>query len=82
VPYNEGGNLITKINGKCSMEHLKSWIKEAQQYSVNLYENDMRKIGNGIYPLLNGGILAVRKEFYDDNLGVITEGKPQDFLSI
>ncbi len=82
VPYDKGEDLIIKINGKCSFEELKAYIKEAQQYSVNLFENDIKKIGKGIYPLMNGGILALDRRFYDEeNLGVITEGKQMEFLS-
>ena len=81
VPYGEGKDLITKINGNCSLGQLKAYIKEAQQYSVNLYENDVREIGNGISPLKNGGILALREEFYDDDLGVTSEGKRMELLS-
>ncbi len=80
VPYGEGEKLIAEINGNCSLEELRGYIKEAQQYSVNLFENDLKKIGNGIYPLKNGGILALREEFYDDDLGVVTEGKPMKTL--
>lgn len=80
VPFGEGRRLIAKINGNCNLGQLKNFIKEAQQYSVNLYENDIKKIDNGIFPLKNGGILALREEFYDDDLGVITEGKFMEAL--
>lgn len=75
VPYGEGANMILKINGNCSLSKLKEYIKKSQQYSVNLYEDDIRKIGSGIFRLKNGGVLALREEFYDKDLGVVTEGK-------
>jgi len=81
VPYGKGKDLIAKINGNCSLEQLKEYIKEAQQYSVNLYENDIKKIGNGIFQLKNGGILALREEFYDNDSGVVTEGKFMETLT-
>jgi len=81
VPYGEGKNLITKINGNCSFGQLKEYIKEAQQYSVNLYDNDLRKIDSGIYQLKNGGILSLEEAFYDKDLGVITEGKLMEILT-
>lgn len=80
VPYGEGKNLIIKINGNCNLGQLRDYIKEAQRYSVNLYENDLRNIGTGIFQLKNGGILALREEFYDEDLGVITKDRPMEAL--
>lgn len=83
VPYyNEGKEIIEKLNGSCDLRELKNLIKKAQHFTVNLYSYEIDKIGNGIYQLNNGGILALIEEYYDPNLGVLTEGRPKDFLSI
>jgi CRISPR-associated endonuclease/helicase Cas3 len=82
VPYGEGKNLITLINGECSLSELKNYLKKAQQFSVNLFETDKRKLEEkrGIVELNNGGVLALREGFYSDDVGVIVEGIPMEFL--
>lgn len=77
VPYGKGIELIEKINGNCKLEDLKMYIRQAQQYSVNLFTED-RKIlegKEGIYPLLNGGVLALQPEFYNEIIGVSLNGE-------
>lgn len=81
VPYEEGKNLITLINGTCSLSELKKYLKEAQQYSVNLYETDRRKLEQmkALVWLKDKTILALREGFYDEDVGVSFEKKPMDF---
>lgn len=84
VPYKEGEELIKNINGNCNLEELKKYLKRAQQYSVNLFETDLRKLAQlgAIVKLREGSIFALRKEFYDEeNLGVIFEEKEMNFLN-
>jgi len=83
VPYKKGEELITKINGNCNVSELKQYLKQAQQYSVNLYELDFYKLQkiNAFYRLNNGGVIALRKEFYNVTLGVTTEEQQQEFLN-
>lgn len=84
VPYKEGKTLISFINGECQLSDLKQYLKKAQQYSVNLYEGDFRKLeeAGGIVELKNGSLLALREEFYKDDIGVTLEKQPQEFLNI
>jgi len=84
VPYgDQGKKLIEQINGNCDMKELKSLIKKAQQYTVNLFDYERNIIGSGIYPLLNGGMLALMNEYYNDaDLGVSVEGGSSEFLSL
>jgi CRISPR-associated endonuclease/helicase Cas3 len=82
VPYGKGEELIIKINGRCNLTDLKRYLKEAQQYSVNLYDLEFKKLEalGAIVSLNNGGVLALRKGFYDENTGV-TEEKRHEFLN-
>ncbi|MHB8063584.1 MAG: CRISPR-associated helicase Cas3' [Ruminiclostridium sp.] len=82
VPYGKGEELIAKINGNCDIFKLKYYLKEAQQYSVNLFDLDFYKLEklNAFYRLNNGGVIALRKEFYNENIGVTTEEQQQEFL--
>jgi len=84
VPYKEGKELITLINGDCSLGELKQNLKKAQMYSVNLFENDFRKLESleAIVPLKDGVILGLREEFYNEEVGVVFEKAMMDFLII
>jgi len=81
VPYEEGEKLIIKLNGNCSLYEMKDVLKKAQQYSVNLYELDFRRLNDlhALDNLNNVGIIALKKEFYDVKVGVVTESKGMEF---
>lgn len=84
VPYGEGETLITLINGNCSLSELKQYLKRAQQFSVNLFETDKRKLEEmgGLIGLKNNTILALRKEFYKEDVGVAFENAPMGFCNV
>lgn len=44
VPYRKGKQLIISINGECSLSELKQYLREAQQFSINLFETEKRKL--------------------------------------
>lgn len=83
VPYGEGKSLITSINGECSLSELKQYLKRAQQFSVNLFEIDKRKLEElgGIVELKNGAILALKDGFYREDIGVALEKQPMEFCN-
>ena len=83
VPYGEGETLITLINGTCSLSELKQYLKRAQQFSVNLFEIDKRKLEDmgGIVGLKNGTVLALRDSFYLNDVGVTFEDVPMEFCN-
>ncbi len=83
VPYdNAGSQLVADINGSCSLEQLKNCLGRAQQYSVNLFSQDLRYLESkhAVYLLKNGGVLALNPQYYDKSLGVVTEETPLNFL--
>ncbi|WP_346869058.1 helicase-related protein [Clostridium sp. UBA5119] len=83
VPYGEGKNLITLINGECDLSDMKKYLKKAQQFSVNLFEIDKRKLEEigGIVGLKNNSVLALREEFYKEDVGVTFEKAPMEFCN-
>ena len=85
VPHDDiGKDLILKINSDCDMNNLKKYLVQAQQYSVNLYQYQISKLEklHAIYNLKNGNVIALRDNFYDENLGVVEEGRPMETLII
>lgn len=83
VPYDYGKELITLINNDCNLADLKQYLKKAQQFSVNLFENDVRKLEKmkGIVQLKNGSIFALREEFYNKDVGVVFKKQQMEFLN-
>src|SRR5665648_549745 len=84
VPYGEGKELITLINGNCSLSELKQYLKRAQQFSVNLFEQDKRRLEEmgGLVGLKDNKIIALRKEFYRNDVGINFDNKPMEFCNI
>lgn len=83
VPYGEGENLITLINSDCSLGELKQYLKRAQQFSVNLFEADRRKLEemNALIGMKDNSILVIRKEFYNEDVGVTFEKQSMEFCN-
>lgn len=83
VPYGEGEEIITLINGDCSLSQLKQYLKRAQQFSVNLFEQDRRKLEEkgALIGLKNNAVIALRKEFYWDDIGVAFDNAPMEFCN-
>lgn len=59
--------LITELNGDIEPVKIPELLKQSQQYSINLYQQDMRELvkNNLIYPLQNGELYAIRSGAYN-----------------
>lgn len=75
VPYGEGRELTARLNGNISQEELPGLRRKCQRYMVNLYHNQIDALTGGLYEVASGGILALKERFYDNELGVVSEGK-------
>lgn len=77
VPYGEGVELIERLNEDIhDYEELNSYIKKAQQYSVNVYHHTLQHLANEglLVPLYNESIYALKDGAYDDQYGLELEG--------
>ena len=78
VPYGKGKETITNLCA-AAKEFNPGWyydlIKEAQQYSVNLFPNVRQKLADAgaIYEIQSEGIYYLDECFYSDEFGVSTE---------
>ena len=78
VPYGKGKETITNLCA-AAKEFNPEWyyglIKEAQQYSVNLFPNVRQKLADAgaIYEIQSEGIYYLDERFYSDEFGVSTE---------
>ncbi len=82
VPYNEDAeSLIRMLDEENDPKSWTDMIRKAQKYSVSVYQATGRKLAeNHAVRLLKSGVLALDKEFYDSDLGVITENAVRDVL--
>jgi len=73
VNYNEESNyLICEMNSDISIEKQMFIQKKLQRYSVSISDYTYKKLNSegALYPLKNGGIITLRKEFYIEDIGV------------
>jgi len=81
VPFERGAVIIAELYGLPEIKRCIELLQEAQQYSVNVYPNEMNNMLNNKIikkvPLENGfEIYTLNEEFYDSNIGLIdVEGK-------
>jgi len=73
VPYGEEGrDVIAKLNGDETIEGLSRLLKQAQKFTVNLfnYETERLDQNNGLVSLLDGKILALKESAYNEEFGL------------
>jgi len=73
VPYGDKGKeLIAQLNGAESIDDLTRLLRQAQQYTINLfrYERDQLDRNGGIVSLMSGKILALTESAYSDEYGL------------
>ncbi|MFH1259124.1 MAG: CRISPR-associated helicase Cas3' [Elusimicrobiota bacterium] len=72
VPYGQmGREIINKLCSAFDIEKQYLLIKEAQRYSVNLFENDLKKLGCAVCEVQKGsGILYLDERYYSDDFGI------------
>ncbi|MEI5993516.1 CRISPR-associated helicase/endonuclease Cas3 [Candidatus Enterococcus mansonii] len=77
VPYKAGNELIADLNGELRPEEYAPTLKKAQQYMVNIFQHELMELqaSGGIYPLLNGDILALTSNSYDLKFGIDIEAE-------
>lgn len=77
VPYGEDGNELIKdlLATKVVTKDFYQLVKKAQQYSINLYEQDWTAIKNGRQQILDTGIYVLTFDsFYDQEFGLNVDG--------
>lgn len=82
VPYGEGTKLIEELAGRHMLREEIGYLKEAQQYSVNLYEPIFRRLAEegALNSLGETGVVVLKEEYYDDWTGVKTT--PQEMKEL
>ncbi|GAF19480.1 LOW QUALITY PROTEIN: CRISPR-associated helicase Cas3 [Bacillus sp. JCM 19046] len=77
VPYGEGKTIIAELESNERIEDLSRLFKQAQQYTVNVYPNELRdlKNANAIVPNLDGAVWSIRERWYSKQYGIDLAGE-------
>lgn len=81
VPYNkEAEQLILDLNAEIPLEEMMRLLKNVQKYTVGISPGLEKKLGKveALYQL-NCGAIALKKEYYSQELGVNETGAPMEF---
>lgn len=73
VPYGDKGEeLIALLNGDINWEDARKWLKESQQYTISIYDQERRVLeqSGGIVSLLDGRLLVLQPSAYDEKYGL------------
>ncbi|WP_136608682.1 CRISPR-associated helicase Cas3' [Paenibacillus dokdonensis] len=76
VPYgDEGREIIAALNGAERIEDFSRLLRRAQQYTVNLFEYELRKLekNDGLERILDGQMLVLKEGAYSEEFGIDTE---------
>lgn len=71
VPYKDGEQIITELCGAFGLEKKGKLLKQAQQYSVNLFDHQCDKLLSvrAIQEVQDAGIYYLDKQYYSDEFG-------------
>ncbi|WP_409273811.1 CRISPR-associated helicase Cas3' [Neobacillus sp. SCS-31] len=84
VPYGDGREIITELNGSGSIDDLSNLMRKAQQYTINLfsYELDQLDKEGGLVSYLNGKVLALKEGAYSEEFGLDLDSRSQYSVKI
>jgi CRISPR-associated endonuclease/helicase Cas3 len=83
VPYAEGKQIINTLCGAFCLEKQRELLKQAQQYSVNLfsYQFDEMCMKGAIREVQNGaGVYYLNEQYYSKEFG--WDNKPVSLMSL
>lgn len=80
VPYKKGAEVISQLLSELDMQKKRQALKMAQQYSVNLMENEIKDLGTAVSFCENSGVYVLNALYYDECLGVTGETASESLL--
>lgn len=75
APYQVGKNIIAELNSYRSIDDITKLLRNAQQFSVNLYQNEFNLLAKngGLVSYLDGKLFALKEGAYNEEFGVNVE---------
>ncbi|MDY0406808.1 hypothetical protein P5G51_016885 [Virgibacillus sp. 179-BFC.A HS] len=72
VPYEKGEDIIAELMGDTTVDDLTKLFREAQQYTVNIYEHEKKQLteNDGLVSVFDGEILVAKKGAYAEEYGL------------
>ncbi|WP_100487134.1 CRISPR-associated helicase/endonuclease Cas3 [Sporolactobacillus pectinivorans] len=77
VPFGDGKDLIVQLSSAESIEDLNELLREAQHYSINVYDQELQRLEQGgqIAYYLDGQVLALKESSYSNEYGLDVQGE-------
>lgn len=77
VPYEEGKEIIAELNGAERIDDLGRLMRQAQQFTINLFRYELEKLDNndGLESCLDGQILVLKEGAYNEEYGLDLENE-------
>ncbi|MMZ68138.1 hypothetical protein D1872_307890 [compost metagenome] len=84
VPYGEGGEIITELNGAQRIEDFDRIMRKAQQYTINLFSYELEQLSKngGLEHCLDGQVLVLKDGAYNEEYGLDLENESWSGASI
>ena len=88
VPYEDGKELIADLCSEKAQKDLNfkiELVEKIKEYSVSVYNWQKEKLikDGAVFSVLDNSILVLREDFYDKNLGLVTnKTSEQEFLEV
>ena len=75
VPYNDDARkMINELSkNEFTVEEKRKLLRKLQRYTVGIPEYRKQKLGNAIYEINNGELMALCDGYYDRNVGIVDE---------
>ena len=75
VPYGDGNDLISDLNGELYGNEYLKLLRKAQQYLVSVYSGTLKVLeAKDALIQLNSGVLALKSGYYSSEQGVCADG--------
>lgn len=82
VPYRKGKDIEIELSGEKPIDDLSKVMRMAQAYSINLYDHELRLLGNGVVNFRDGLMFFLNEMYYDEEYGLQIEGTAGFSLSM
>lgn len=84
VPCEEGEALYRRLSSELSMEDRIRYMRQAGKYSISIYQGAFRRLVQDgiIFPIRNGEMYVLQKEYYDRETGLTLQKAYMDLLFV
>jgi CRISPR-associated endonuclease/helicase Cas3 len=87
VPYGEGAKCIADLcseRAKYDSAYLRSCLERAKPYTVSVFAYQKKRLieQKGLRAICDDKILVLQPQYYDDAVGLVTDGVQNDYLEV